>query len=153
MTSRPGGNGQNPGGSGARPGPGAPLVGSGQAGGARPGAGGPPPGGFGPGRRPGGGGGPGMMGMMMPVQKPGNFRASFRRLIERLAPERTLLALVIVLAVVSVAFADRSCASAAFAVMRPATSATPVATPTNAFLIGVSSVSRCQDRRSGTVSR
>jgi ATP-binding cassette subfamily B protein len=47
-----------------------------------------------------------MMGMMsMPVQKPGNFRVSFRRLLERLAPERTLVALVIVLAVVSVAFA------------------------------------------------
>jgi ATP-binding cassette subfamily B protein len=46
------------------------------------------------------------MGMMsMPVQKPTNFRASFRRLLERLAPERRLVALVIVLAVVSVAFA------------------------------------------------
>jgi ATP-binding cassette subfamily B protein len=46
-----------------------------------------------------------MMGMMMPVQKPTNFRVSFRRLLDRLAPERTLVALVIVLAVVSVAFA------------------------------------------------
>jgi ATP-binding cassette, subfamily B, multidrug efflux pump len=47
-----------------------------------------------------------MMGMMtMPVQKPGNFRVSFRRLVGRLAPERRLVALVIVLAVVSVAFA------------------------------------------------
>jgi ATP-binding cassette subfamily B multidrug efflux pump len=46
-----------------------------------------------------------MMGMTMPVQKPGNFRVSFRRLVQRLAPERTLVALVIVLAVVSVAFA------------------------------------------------
>jgi ATP-binding cassette subfamily B protein len=46
-----------------------------------------------------------MMGMMMPVQKPTNFRVSFRRLIDRLAPERMLVALVIVLAVVSVAFA------------------------------------------------
>ena len=64
----------------------------------------PPPGGFGPGRRPGGG--PGMMGMMMmPTQKASNFRLSFRRLIDRLAPERTLVALVIVLAVFSVAFA------------------------------------------------
>ncbi len=45
------------------------------------------------------------MGMMMPVQKPTNFRVSFRRLLDRLAPERTLVALVIVLAVVSVAFA------------------------------------------------
>ena len=43
--------------------------------------------------------------MMMPAQKPTNFRASFRRLIDRLRPERMLVALVIVLAVVSVAFA------------------------------------------------
>ena len=43
--------------------------------------------------------------MMLPVQKASNFKASFRRLIDRLAPERTLVALVIVLAVVSVAFA------------------------------------------------
>jgi len=43
--------------------------------------------------------------MTMPVQKPGNFRVSFRRLVGRLAPERGLVALVIVLAVVSVAFA------------------------------------------------
>ena len=103
MSFRPGGNGQNPGGDGARRGAGGSPPGAGALG--RPGAGGPPPGGFGPGRRPGGGG-PGMMGMMtMPVQKPGNFRVSFRRLLERLAPERTLVALVIVLAVVSVAFA------------------------------------------------
>jgi ATP-binding cassette subfamily B protein len=46
-----------------------------------------------------------MMGIMLPVQKPSNFKASFRRLLDRLAPERTLVALVIVLAVVSVAFA------------------------------------------------
>jgi ATP-binding cassette, subfamily B, multidrug efflux pump len=46
-----------------------------------------------------------MMGMSMPVQKPANFRASFRRLLGRLAPERTLVAIVVVLAVVSVAFA------------------------------------------------
>ncbi len=59
----------------------------------------------GPGRRPGGGGGPGMMAMMQPVQKASNFKASFRRLIDRLAPERMLVALVVVLAVVSVAFA------------------------------------------------
>jgi ATP-binding cassette subfamily B protein len=83
---RPGGNGAFPG-AAARPG-GAPM---------------PPPG-MGPGqRRPGGG--PGMMGMMMPVSKPMNFRASFRRLVDRLAPERTLVLLVIALAVVSVAFA------------------------------------------------
>jgi len=105
MSIRPGGNGQNPGGDGARPGAGAPPIGRAQ-GGARPGAGGPPPGGFGPGGRRPGGGGPGMMGMMtMPVQKPGNFRVSFRRLLQRLAPERMLVGLVVVLAVVSVAFA------------------------------------------------
>ena len=92
MSFRPsssGGNGTSPGGNGTGP---------------RPGPGGPPGGGFGPGRRPGGG--PGMMGMMtMPVQKPTDFRGSFRRLIGRLAPERPLVILVIVLAVVSVAFA------------------------------------------------
>ncbi len=70
----------------------------------RPVVGGPPAGAVGPGpRRPGGG--PGMMGMMMPTQKPSNFKASFRRLLDRLAPERMLVVLVIVLAVVSVAFA------------------------------------------------
>ena len=47
-----------------------------------------------------------MMGMLsMPVQKPSDFRGSFRRLLGRLAPERTLVALVVVMAVVSVAFA------------------------------------------------
>jgi ATP-binding cassette subfamily B protein len=47
-----------------------------------------------------------MMGMMgMPAEKPKNFRDSFRRLIGRLAPEAPLIALVVVLAVVSVAFA------------------------------------------------
>jgi ATP-binding cassette, subfamily B, multidrug efflux pump len=86
---RPGGNGSTPGG---MPG--------------RPGAGGPPAGRAGPGGRRPGGGGPGMMGMMMmPTQKPSNFKLSFRRLLDRLAPERMLIALVIVLAVVSVAFA------------------------------------------------
>jgi ATP-binding cassette, subfamily B, multidrug efflux pump len=80
-TQRPGGNGSRP------PGvaPGAPV-------------GGPGP------RRPGGGG-PGMMSMMQPVQKPANFKGSFRRLVDRLAPERMLVVLVIVLAVVSVFFA------------------------------------------------
>jgi ATP-binding cassette, subfamily B, multidrug efflux pump len=80
---RPGGNGSRPPGVGA---PGAPV-----------GAPGPGP------RRPGGG--PGMMSMMQPVQKPANFKASFRRLLDRLAPERSLVLLVIILAVVSVAFA------------------------------------------------
>jgi ATP-binding cassette subfamily B multidrug efflux pump len=45
------------------------------------------------------------MAMMQPVQKASNFKASFRRLLDRLAPERMLVALVILLAVVSVAFA------------------------------------------------
>jgi ATP-binding cassette, subfamily B, multidrug efflux pump len=47
-----------------------------------------------------------MMGMLnMPVTKATDFRGSFRRLLGQLAPERGLVALVIVLAVVSVAFA------------------------------------------------
>jgi ATP-binding cassette subfamily B protein len=46
-----------------------------------------------------------MMAMMQPVQKPMNFRASFRRLVDRLAPERPLVLLVIALAIISVAFA------------------------------------------------
>ena len=75
--------------------------GPGAGGDARPGAGGPP---MGPGRRPGGGG-PGMFGMGLPPAKPKDFRGSFRRLLDRLRPERPLIAIVIVLAVVSVAFA------------------------------------------------
>jgi ATP-binding cassette, subfamily B, multidrug efflux pump len=62
----------------------------------------------GPAARPGPGArrGPGMMGMMgMPAEKPKNFRDSFRRLVGRLRPEAPLIALVVVLAVVSVAFA------------------------------------------------
>jgi ATP-binding cassette subfamily B multidrug efflux pump len=70
------------------------------AGGPRPGlvGGGPRPGG------PGGGRGPGMMGMGMgmPPAKPRDFRGSFRRLVGTLRPERTLIAGVIVLAVISV---------------------------------------------------
>jgi len=55
-------------------------------------------------------GGPGArrgpMGMMMPSgEKASDFRGSFQRLIGRLQPERRLIALVIALAVVSVAFA------------------------------------------------
>ncbi|MEO8273742.1 MAG: ABC transporter ATP-binding protein, partial [Chloroflexota bacterium] len=84
---------------GAAGGPGGP---GGTGGEARPGAGAPPMGP--PGRRPGGG--PGMMGMMgMPAAKAKDFKGSFRRLIERLRPERSLIAIVIVLAVISVAFA------------------------------------------------
>ncbi len=71
----------------------------------RPVAGVAPAGAVGPGPRRPGGGGPGMMGMMLPVQKPSNFKASFRRLLDRLAPERMLVVLVVLLAVVSVAFA------------------------------------------------
>jgi len=79
----------------------------------RPGAtGGPPPSGPRPGLAgggprpggPGGGRGPGMMGMGMgmPPAKPRDFRGSFRRLVGTLRPERTLIAGVIVLAIISV---------------------------------------------------
>ncbi|HEY8238316.1 MAG TPA: ABC transporter ATP-binding protein [Candidatus Limnocylindrales bacterium] len=54
-------------------------------------------------RRPGGG--PGMFGMSMPPAKPKDFKGSFRRLLDRLGPERPLITIVIVLAVISVAFA------------------------------------------------
>ena len=75
-------------------------------GGGRPGTGGPggtglPPGAPPPGARRG----PGMMGMLLPVAKPQNFKVSFRRLLDRLQPEAPLVVLVIVLAVVSVALA------------------------------------------------
>jgi ATP-binding cassette subfamily B protein len=47
-----------------------------------------------------------MMGMLsMPTAKPSNFRGSFGRLLGRLRPERTLIAFVVVLAIVSVSFA------------------------------------------------
>jgi ATP-binding cassette subfamily B protein len=46
-----------------------------------------------------------MMGMGMPAEKARNFRASFRRLLGLLRPEAPLIAFVVVLAVVSVAFA------------------------------------------------
>jgi ATP-binding cassette subfamily B multidrug efflux pump len=94
-----GGNGTGPHGSGngARP----PVAG---------------PGGFQAGMRPGGramgpGGGRGMgpgghmMGMSLPPAKPRDFRGSFLRLLRRLRPERTLIVVVFVLAIVSVAFA------------------------------------------------
>ncbi len=65
--------------------------------------------GGGPGRRPAGGGpggGPGHMGFMsMPVAKPTNFRAGFRRLMGELRPEGRWILLVLVLAVISVFFA------------------------------------------------
>lgn len=88
---------------GGRPGGPAPVLG----GGARPagpaGPGGPM--GAGPGRRPMGPGGPGMMFMQAPAAKSKDFRSSFRRLLRELRPERALIAVVIVLAVISVTFA------------------------------------------------
>jgi ATP-binding cassette subfamily B multidrug efflux pump len=68
----------------------------------------------GPTQRPGGampprrgpGGGPGMMfGQQLPAQKSKDFRGSFRRLLQELAPERTGVIAVLVLAVVSVVLA------------------------------------------------
>ncbi len=93
----PGGNGSTPGGNGSSP------RSTGAFPGARPAPGTPP----GPpaGMRRGPGPGGGMMGMLAGAAKPTNFRGSFRRLLDRLAPERMLVALVIVMAVVSVAFA------------------------------------------------
>jgi ATP-binding cassette subfamily B protein len=49
--------------------------------------------------------GRGFPGMNMPVGKAENFRPSARRLVERMRPERTSLLLVVVLGVISVAFA------------------------------------------------
>jgi ATP-binding cassette, subfamily B, multidrug efflux pump len=116
MTDRPGGgngSGESPGGAqgGGRPG-GGPGAGPGAGRSAFPGA--PAPGGPGgpgmAGGRPGGGGPPnrpGMMGMGMglPPAKSEDFRGSLRRLIGHLRPEVPLIAAVIVLAVISVAFA------------------------------------------------
>jgi len=101
-TMRPGGNGAGPGGNGSSPA--GPRPGAGMPPGVRPGQlppGAPPPGM----RRPGPGGGGMTMGLMMPTAKPSNFRASFRRLAGLFAQERMLIALVIVMAVVSVSFA------------------------------------------------
>jgi ATP-binding cassette subfamily B multidrug efflux pump len=55
---------------------------------------------------PGGGRGPGMMGMGMgmPPAKAKDFRGSLRRLFGRLGPERPLIVLVVLLAIVSVTF-------------------------------------------------
>jgi ATP-binding cassette subfamily B multidrug efflux pump len=60
-------------------------------------ASGPPPG--------GGPRGPGMMGMSLPAPKPQDFRGSLKRLARYLRPDRLLIILVVLLAVVSVAFA------------------------------------------------
>ena len=60
-----------------------------------------------PGPRPGGpmGGGPGGLGMTLPSEKARDFKATFKRLLRRLRPERLVIAVVLVLAVVSVFFA------------------------------------------------
>ncbi len=61
----------------------------------------------GAGPRPGGGpmgGGPGGLGMTLPAEKARNFKGTFRRLLRRLHPERMIIAVVLVLAVVSVFF-------------------------------------------------
>jgi ATP-binding cassette, subfamily B, multidrug efflux pump len=97
MSGRP--DGRMPRGSGTGGGPPAPLF--------RPGAGGPPAGPAGrPMGGPGSGRGPGMMGMGMglPPAKAKDFRGSLRRLFGTLRPERPLIILVVMLAVVSVTF-------------------------------------------------
>ena len=91
-------SGGAPGGGAPQPsGPGAPVF--------RPGAGGPPAAGRLMGG-PGGGRGPGMMGMGMglPPAKARDFRGSLRRLFGTLRPERPLIILVVLLAIVSVTF-------------------------------------------------
>jgi ATP-binding cassette subfamily B multidrug efflux pump len=55
--------------------------------------------------RRGGMGGPGGMMGGMPAEKSKDFKTSFRRLLGRLRPERPLIAIVFVLAIVSVTFA------------------------------------------------
>ena len=71
---------------------------------------GPGPGG--PGRRggpPRPGGGPRGHGLTMPVAKPKDLKGALRRLAGLLARERLLIGLIVVLAIVSVAFAvDRA---------------------------------------------
>ena len=97
MSGRPGAEGP-PAGARQPGGPGAPVFRPGPAG---PGApGGRPMGG------PGGGRGPGMMGMGMglPPAKAADFRGSLRRLFGTLGPERPLIVLVVLLAIVSVTF-------------------------------------------------
>lgn len=61
----------------------------------------------GPGSRPaaGGGpfqGGPGAMGMRLPAEKPRNFKASLKRMGQRLRPERMVIIVVLVLGTISV---------------------------------------------------
>ena len=95
-----GGNGTGPGRAGTTP---AFPGGAGRPGGTGPGGMGP----GGPGGRPGGRGGPGMfgMGMGLPPAKSKDFRGSLKRLFGHLRPEASLIALVVLLAVVSVFFA------------------------------------------------
>src|SRR6266852_2269987 len=58
-----------------------------------------------PGNRPGARpGGAGFMGMGMPVERSKDFRGTLRRLVARLRPERTTIAIVVVLASASVVF-------------------------------------------------
>ncbi len=104
MSGRPG-TGGHPGG-GAPGGAGGPA-GAAAGGRARPGG---AAGADGPGRPPmrrgGFGGGPGAhMGMMMSAEKSKDFRGSFRRLLGELRPEARQIVLVMLLAIVSVAFA------------------------------------------------
>jgi len=77
-------------------GPGAPVF--------RPGAGAPAGAAARPMGGPGGGRGPGMMGMGLPPAKARDFRGSLRRLFGTLRPERPLIILVVLLAIVSVTF-------------------------------------------------
>jgi len=51
----------------------------------------------------GGGFGPGGHGMMLPAEKPRNFRGSLRRLVGELRPEAPLVVLVVVFSIISVA--------------------------------------------------
>ncbi len=89
---------ERPGGAAGAGGPAAPA-GPGRTGG------GPPPSGPGGPGRPGGMRGPGMMGMGLPAAKSKDFRGAMRRLLGQLGPELPLIAIVVVLAVVSVTFA------------------------------------------------
>lgn len=51
------------------------------------------------------GGGPGSLGMRLPAEKARDFRGSLGRLMHRLRPDRFVIAVVLVLAVISVFFA------------------------------------------------
>ena len=102
MSGSPGAGGPRPAGGGGAPAGSAPF---GTAAG-RPGTPAGPGGPGGPPGRPGGmGRGPGMFGMGMPVARSKDFRGAIRRLLGHLRPELPLIAIVIVLAIVSVTFA------------------------------------------------